>query len=134
MNPTGKDPLQRKLEIQNWIMLGVLIMISFLFVSYSITLGILCGGLLSIANYYGLRFSLSKAFLKDSNKTKTFLMIRYYARFIATGVILYLLITRTSINVIALIIGLSAVVINIVFTTIVEVLKKNFTLKTKEVN
>jgi len=109
-------------------------MISFLFVSYSITLGILCGGVLSIANYYGLRFSISKAFLQVSNKTKTFLMIRYYVRFIATGVILYFLITRTSINVIALIIGLSVVVFNIVFTTMVEVLKKNFTLMTKEVN
>ena len=134
MNPTGKDPLQRKLEIQNWIMLGILIVISFLFVSFPITLGIFCGGLLSIANYYGLRFNIRKAFLQVSNKTKTFLMIRYYIRFIATGVILYFLITQTPINVVALIIGLSVVVINIVFTTIVEVLKKNFTLMTKEVN
>ena len=133
MSPTGKDPLQKRLEIQNWIVLGVLTLISFALVSVDFAMGVLCGGLISIANFYWLYRSVKKAFLQFPEKTKSFIMIRYYLRFVLSGIILYLLITRTTFSVIGLLIGLSVVVINIVFTTVVEVSKKNLTLKTKEV-
>ncbi len=134
MNPTEKDPLQKRLEIQNWIVLGILTLISFIFASTDFALGILCGGILSIANYYWLYCSVKKAFLQVSDRTKLFLMIRYYIRFILTGIVLYFLITLTTVSVVGLLIGLSVVVINIVFTTVTELSKKNLILKTKEVN
>jgi hypothetical protein len=133
MNPTEKDPLQRKLEIQNWFFLGILLLIS-LFVSKMFILGVFCGGILSIVNHYWRNRSLKKAFLNVSDKTKSFLMIRYYIRFILTGIVLYVLIAKTPVSVIGLIVGLSVVVINIVFTTLFELAKKNLILRTREVN
>lgn len=138
MNPTEKDPLQRKLEIQNWIVLGILLLIG-LFVSKMFVLGVFCGGILSIVNHYWRNRSLKKAFLNVSDKTKSFLMVRYYLRFILTGIILYILIAKSPMSgsipaMIGLVVGLSVVVINIVFTTLFELSKKNLILKTREVN
>lgn len=136
MNPTEKDPLKKKLDIRNWIALGVLLVVSAVLAPKFFTLGILCGGVLSIVNYYWLNRSLKKAFLQEvSDGTKSFLMIRYYIRFIITGIILFLLITKTPISIFGLILGLSVVVINITLTTVLEIIsKKNLILKTKEVD
>ena len=134
MNRIEKDPFQKKLDYRNWFGLIILGIGSLLLASTSFTLGILCGGVISIVNYHLLNHSLKKAFQNVSDKTKTFLMVRYYIRFVITAVILYLLITRTSVDVIALLIGLSVVVLNIVFTTILEVSKKNLIPIPEEVN
>ena len=134
MNHIEKDPLQKRLDVQNWVVLGVLTLISFVFSSTFFAVGVLCGGIVSIANYYLLNLSLKKAFKQVSDKTKSFLMIRYFFRFMATGIILFLLITQTPISVVGLIIGLSVVVINIVVTTLFEVSKKNLILKIQEVS
>ncbi len=133
MNRIKRDPFQKKLEIRNWLILTVLGLGS-LFFSLSFTLGFLSGGLISIANFYLLNHSLRKAFQNVSDRTKTFLMVRYYIRFAATGLILYLLITRTSMSVFGLIAGLSVVVLNIILTTILEVSKKNLIPIPKEVH
>ena len=134
MSRTEKDPLQRKLEIRNWIVLGILAAISYFAVSTPFALGIACGGIISIANFHWLYAGLRKAFLQVSDKTKSAIMIRYYIRFALTGIVLYLLITKTPVSVFGLLIGLSIVAINIVLTAFLEVSKKNFILKTKEVN
>ncbi|MFB3925245.1 MAG: ATP synthase subunit I [Syntrophales bacterium] len=134
MSRTEKDPLQKKLEIRNWIALGILSLIGFVFASTSFALGVLLGGLISIANFYWLYLSLKKAFRNISARAKSFIMVRYYIRFVVTAVVIYFLITHFSINIIGLLIGLSVVVINIVVTTVLEVSKKNLILRTKEVN
>jgi len=132
LNPTEKDPLQKKLEIRNWIGLGTLLLLSVIFMSLDFTLGILIGGLISIANYYWLYLSLRKAFRQLSDSTKTTIMVKYYIRFALTGVVLYIVITRTPADVIGLLVGLSVVVINIVVSAVLEV-SKDHILKTKEV-
>lgn len=132
MNPTEKDPLQKKLELRNWIGLGVLLILSQVFMSLNFTLGVLFGGLISIANYYWLYLSLRKAFQQLSDSTKTTVMVKYYIRFALTGVVLYFVITQTPADVIGLLVGLSVVVINIIVSAVLEVSKDNI-LKTKEV-
>jgi hypothetical protein len=132
LNPTEKDPLQKKLELRNWIGLGVLLILSQVFMSLNFTLGVLFGGLISIANYYWLYVSLRKAFQQLSDSTKTTVMVKYYIRFALTGVVLYFVITQTPADVIGLLVGLSVVVINIIVSAVLEVSKDNI-LKTKEV-
>jgi hypothetical protein len=132
LNPTEKDPLQKKLELRNWIGLGVLLILSHIFMSLNFTLGVLFGGLISIANYYWLYLSLRKAFQQLSDSTKTAVMVKYYIRFALTGVVLYFVITQTPADVIGLLVGLSVVVINIIVSAVLEVSKDNI-LKTKEV-
>lgn len=131
---TPKDPLQSKIEFNNWIILGIATIISYIFLSLNFALGILAGGVISIANFYGLTTSLRKAFANVSGRTKSFLMIRYYMRFILTGVVIYFLLTRTEISIFGLLIGLSLVVVNIIGSTLYELSKKNFRMMVKEVN
>jgi hypothetical protein len=129
-----KDPLQSKIESHNWIFLGVAAALSYIFGSLNFTLGVLAGGIISIANFYGMSRSLRKGFSNVSARTKSFLMIRYYMRFVLTGVVIYFLLTRTEISIFGLLIGLSIVVINIVVSTIYDISKKNFMMMEKEVN
>lgn len=129
-----KDPLQSKIELHNWIILGIVSAASFIFLPLNFTLGVLAGGVISIANFYGLTRSLKKAFSNVSGRTKSFLMIRYYMRFILTGVVIYFLFTRTEISIFGLLIGLSLVVVNIIGSTLYELSKKNFRMMVKEVN
>jgi hypothetical protein len=129
-----KDPLQSKIELHNWIILGAICAVSLVFLPSNFTLGILAGGIISIANFYGMTGSLRKAFANVSGRTKSFLMVRYYIRFIMTGVVLYFLLTRTDISIFGLLIGLSIVVVNIIGSTLYELSKKNFRTMVKEVN
>ena len=118
MNLTGKDPLQRRLEITNWIFLSVLVAGSLFFQSVRLTLGILGGGLISIVNFHWLYRNLLSVFTKHLNRARAALMIRYYLRLAVTAVVLYVLISGDLVNVIGLVIGLSIVVMNIVVTTL----------------
>lgn len=131
---TPKDPLQSKIELNNWIILGIVSIVSYIFLSLNFTLGVLAGGVISIANFYGLTTSLKKAFANVSGRIKAFLMIRYYMRFILTGIVIYFLLTRTEISIFGLLIGLSLVVVNIIGSTLYELSKKNFRMTAKEVN
>jgi len=126
VNLIAKDPLQKRLEIANWIILAILFIPSFIFLPTKFYLGILLGGFISILNFYGMELGLRGLFKNPSGNVKRPTMIKYYIRLALTAVVLYFLIAAETVNVIGLIIGLSVVVINIVFTMITALAKKNF--------
>ena len=125
MNHTEKDPLQKRLELTNWIILGILTVISFVFMPYKFALGILLGGFISIVNFHWLVRDQRKAFRSLSEKSNTAVMFKYYIRFAVTGIALYFIITGDLVDIIGLLIGLSTVVIAIVITTVALYSKKN---------
>ena len=125
MKRTEKDPLQKRLEITNWILLAVLAAGSLLLRSGSFSLGILIGGLISIVNFHWLYRNLLSVFAKHLNRARAALMLRYYLRLAVTAVVLYWVISRNLVDVIGLIIGLSVVVLNVVLTTILVLSRKN---------
>jgi len=124
VNRTEKDPLQKRLEITNWILLAVLVAGSLFLRSDRFTLGILCGGLISIINFYWLYRNLLSVFSKHLSRARSALMLRYYLRLTVTAIALYWIISRDLVDVIGLIAGLSIVVLNIVLTTIAVFAKK----------
>ncbi|MCU0554097.1 MAG: ATP synthase subunit I [Syntrophales bacterium] len=124
MNPTGKDLLQRKIEFRNIVILGLMLLVSLLLMPWRFTLGILLGGIVSIVNLYWLGRDLRVIFSNLSGKAKSAMMIRYYIRMAVTAVVLFFVITELPVDVIGLLVGLSLVVINIVFTAILEFQKK----------
>ena len=124
MNPTGKDLLQRKIEFRNIVILGLMLLVSLLLMPWRFTLGILLGGIVSIVNLYGLGRDLRVIFSNLSGKAKSAMMIRYYIRMAVTAVVLFFVITELPVDIIGLLVGLSLVVINIVFTAILEFQKK----------
>lgn len=127
MNNIEKDPIQKRIETTNWIILFIIFVLSLFFAPWKFSLGILLGGFISILNYYWLGRSLQGAFKNSSGNVKVPIMVKYYIRLAITAVVLYLLITGGTVNVIGLIVGLSVVIINIILIVIITAFsKKNF--------
>ena len=125
MNPIEKDPLQKRLELTNWIILGALTAVGFFFMPLKFALGMLLGGFISILNFHWLVRDLRKAFRNLTEKSNSLVMFKYYIRFGVTAVALYFIITSDIVDIIGLVVGLSTVVIAIVITTIALYTKKN---------
>ena len=113
-----KTILQRNIEIGNWVMLGVILTLSFLFLPGRFALGVLLGGLVSIVNFYWLSRDLKNTLLRHADRAKPFMMVKYYIRFIVTGVVLFVVITRAPVDIFGLVLGLSVVVINVIVTVV----------------
>ncbi len=118
MVDTKKTIMQRNIEIGNWVVLGVFSIVSFLFMSGRFTMGVLSGGLISIVNFSWLSRDLRIVFLKHADKATPFIIVKYYIRFIFMGIVLFFVITRMSVDIFGLLLGLSVVVINIILTVI----------------
>lgn len=125
MNHIVKDPLQRKIELSNWIILGIILVPSLIFAPVKFSLGILMGGFISILNFHWMGKGLHGLFQKAGGNVKGPVFFKYYIRLAITAVVLYFLIAYQTVNVIGLLIGLSVVVINIVITLIYSLTKKN---------
>ena len=95
--------------------------------SAKFTFGIACGGLISIVNFHWLYRNLRSVLRRLSGGVRAAVMVKYYIRFIATGVVLFFVISRYLVDVIGLLVGLSVVVISIAATVIVTLAIKNHT-------
>ena len=127
MNNIEKDPIQKRIEITNWIILFIIFIPSLFFAPWKFSLGILTGGFISILNFHWLGRSLQGVFKNIGGNVKVPVMVKYYIRLAVTAVILYFLIANDTVNVIGLIIGLSVVIINIILMVIIIAFsKKNF--------
>ena len=125
MNLTGKDPLQQRLEIANWVVLVVFVLAGALIFSLKFTLGVLLGGLISIVNYHWLCRDVKKVFAHLTDRAKSRIMFKYYIRFGVTAVALYFIVSSGTVEVVGLLIGLSTVIVNIVITAVMALSKKN---------
>jgi hypothetical protein len=126
VNLIAKDPLQRKIETVNWIILAVVFILSLIFASFKFSLGILLGGFICIVNFYWMQRSLRGIFEKPTGNPRGAIIFKYFIRLVISAVILYFLISTDTVNVIGLIIGLSVVMISIVLTVVITLTKKNF--------
>lgn len=125
MNHIEKDPLQKKIEISNWIILGIFLLLSLLIMPVRFSLGVLLGGFISIVNFHWLDRNLRSVFLQLTMGSRSSVFFKYFIRFVVTAVVLYFIITSDIADIIGLITGLSLVVINIVFTVVMAYAKKN---------
>jgi len=124
VNLIVKDPLQKKIESANWIMLAILFIPALIFAPFKFSLGVLLGGFISILNYYWMERGLRDIFANTAGNVKGPVIGKYYIRLVLTAIVLYFLIANGTVNVIGLLIGLSVVVINIIITLITTIAKK----------
>jgi hypothetical protein len=124
VNLIVKDPLQRKIEIANWIVLAILFIVSLIFTPFEFYLGVLLGGFISILNFYWMERGLRGIFTNIAGNVKGNVMVKYYIRLALTAIVLYFLIANGTVNVVGLLVGLSVVVINIILTLITTMAKK----------
>lgn len=126
MNLIVKDPLQKRIEITNWIILAVIFIPSLFLAPLKFSLGILLGGFVSIVNFHWMARGLRGIFQNLQGNPKGTVMVKYYIRLAIMAVVLYLLIANNVVDIIGLLIGLSVVIINILVTMIIALAKKNF--------
>ena len=114
---TTDDRLLQDLSRRNWIILAVLVLTSLFWRSLEVTQGILAGGLLAIVAYRWLQNSLLKVIRAPHQGAATGFKFAYFLRLGFVAIALYLLIAVAKLHPIALAVGLSVVVVNILWTT-----------------
>lgn len=121
------EKIYRDLKLRNWIILLVLSSISYFFMNHSVTLGIILGGLIIMVNFRLFQNTIRKAFSPKGvmQRINITLILKFYFRLLALGIILYILITRMGIDPVGLAIGLSTVVISIVSLGITRAWKEH---------
>ncbi len=104
------------LRVLNWFSLLIMSLISGFFLSRSLTLGVILGGLIVIANFSVFQRSIRRGFLSDGTvrTTNFFVVIRFYLRLLVLAIIIALLVKWKWVDPVGLALGLSTVVISIV--------------------
>ena len=108
----------------NWLLLAILTAGAWYLFSWKISQSVLIGGLLANTSFYMLRKDIARFManfsqagmnwkaVKQLEKVKFFL--KFYGRLIVLAVVLYFLITRVSIDVIGLVVGLSTIMLSVI--------------------
>ncbi|SDZ74957.1 ATP synthase I chain [Desulfuromusa kysingii] len=112
------EQLLAEMAVRNWIILIALVLLSLFWQSYSITFGVLSGGVLVIINYRGLGRSLSKVLGDPQPAMEKGFKRNYLFRLLFIASSIYILLVRGEVHPLALVVGLSVVVINIIITTV----------------
>jgi hypothetical protein len=106
------------LKRRNWIILGFLLTFSLPFLSWRFSLGVLIGGLVANFNFYLLHRHLIKALI--FKKTERGFIPKSMLRLFITGLLVFIVLLKDWVNVFGLILGLSVVVINLIFLALIE--------------
>lgn len=116
------DQLLGDIARRNWVVLTGLVLLSLLWRSAAVTLGVLSGGLVAIGGYLWLQHSLKKVITEPSRHSARSFKFSYIVRLGSLAAALLLLIAVAGVDPLGLAAGLSVVVINILWTT----LKRSF--------
>lgn len=104
------------LKAVNWLLLLFLSLLSFFLMSSTWTLGVMLGGLITIANFSLLQHTVKSVFASRQvdKAAKVMIVAKYYFRLLGLGAILFVIITRGWVDPVGLALGLSIVVFSIV--------------------
>jgi len=111
----------------NWILFALATVLGIIAFPANYARGIFCGGLLVTINFHLLARTLKKAFTPPHLTSHNVVLIKYYIRFLISGIIIFFLIKSKFVHPIGLIIGLSVVVASIMAATACEI--KNLIFK-----
>jgi len=110
----------------NWILLVSAGIISLLAASIGMTLGIMAGGLIVTINFHLLHRTLKRSLTPPHLASHNLILVKYYIRFVTSGIIIFFLIFSGVVDPRGLFIGLSVVVASITIATICEAKKLIF--------
>jgi hypothetical protein len=110
----------------NWVLLVSVSLLGLLATSPPFARGVIFGGLIVTINFHLLAKTLKKALRPQQLASPNVILVKYYIRFIISGVIIFFLIRQQVVNPIGLFIGLSVVVVSITLATMVELKKLIF--------
>ena len=105
----------------NWVLFVLFSLGGWLLATPGFARGVLFGGLLVTVNFHLLARTLKKALTPPYLSSHNAVLAKYYMRFIASGIIIFILIAGHFVNPLGLIVGLSVVVASIILATFLEV-------------
>lgn len=109
------EQLAATLHRRNWLILGILLAISVPFGNSQVSAGIVAGGLVAIAGFAWLQRSLKRLLTETGQAAQTRYQFGYVVRLLAIGCVLAILIAIVKIHPAGLVLGLSVVVINLLW-------------------
>jgi len=109
------EQLAATLHRRNWLILGILLAISLPFGNSRVSAGIVAGGLVAIAGFAWLERSLKRLLTETGQAAQTRYRFGYVVRLLAIGCVLAILIAIVKIHPAGLVLGLSVVVINLLW-------------------
>ena len=118
-----QDRLLKFVTRANWILFGITSTAGLVMAPLAFALGIIFGGLIVTVNFHLLARTLKKALTPPYLASHGSVLAKYYIRFIASGVILFVLISGHLVDPLGLFIGLSVVVASIISATMNELTK-----------
>ena len=113
--------LLRFITWTNWILFTVVTISGFVVAPGRFAWGILAGGLIVTINFQLMYRSLRRTLTPPHTADTRNVLGKYYLRFLATAVIIFVLIADDMVNPLGLIIGLSVVVTSIFIATFNEI-------------
>jgi len=110
----------------NWILFCFASIAGLIIASPKFAMGILSGGLIVTINFHLLYRTLKKALTPPHIASHNVILAKYYARFMISGFIIFILISGHYVHPIGLFVGLSVVVASIILATMLELTKLIF--------
>jgi hypothetical protein len=110
----------------NWVLFFIADITGLFFMPPDFAMGIICGGLIVTINFHLLYRTLRKAFRPPHLASPRVILGKYYMRFIASGIVIFILISKHVVDPLGLFIGLSVVVMSIIIATVRELTKYIF--------
>jgi hypothetical protein len=110
----------------NWVFFLVASLAGFYIAAPEFGRGIVFGGLIVTVNFHLLSRTLKKALRPPHLSSHHVVLAKYYIRFILSGIIIFVLISRHYVDPLGLVLGLSIVVASIIFATLCEIKKLIF--------
>lgn len=115
----------------NWFLFVVATLFSLINTPFRFALGFMLGALIVTVNFHLLKRTLKHSFqparvIHDGRMILTGVLVKYYIRFIVSGIVIFLLISKDIVNPLGLLAGLSVVVASMFTATILELTKLIF--------
>ena len=110
----------------NWVIFAAISLAAYLFWAPAFMRGIICGGIIVTLNFHLMARTLKKALAPPHLASINSVIAKYYVRFIISGLIIFLLISRHLVDPLGLLAGLSIVVVSIMLATLREITKLIF--------
>ncbi|MDZ7830179.1 MAG: ATP synthase subunit I [Desulfobacterales bacterium] len=123
---TTQQRLLKFILYGNWILLGIAGLVGLVFAPFDFTKGIIAGGLLVTINFHLLYRTLKKSLTPPYLASHSVMLVKYYIRFIVSGIVIFILLSGGYVHPLGLFVGLSVVVASIFLATISEVKKLIF--------
>ncbi len=108
--------LHKLLSILHWVILLILASASALWMSSAFTGGVILGGVIAIANFHVLQHTIRGVFSPRGNmkRGKFSIIVKYYLRLLALGVIIYVLLKKGFVDPVGLAVGISIIVLSVI--------------------